>query len=188
MKKRDAPLKFSFLICIWVISSSFYFLPKFGLVINKCCWNPPKMSVLKQLWVKEQGSESVLFQVSRRRAQGWDSYAKDGCLKGMFSEECECSCVRKGKKRSWGCDFRGSRSHTFHCRVSLPKARAFAAQHSQKTSSLLTSACVRAKLLQSSLTLCDPMDHSPPGSSVHGILPARILEWGVVPSSRGSSP
>ena len=37
------------------------------------------------------------------------------------------------------------------------------------------------------LTLCDPMDRSPPGSSVHGILQARILEWVAIPSSRGSS-
>ena len=36
-------------------------------------------------------------------------------------------------------------------------------------------------------TLCDPVDCSPPGSSVHGILQARILEWVVMPSSRGSS-
>ena len=35
-------------------------------------------------------------------------------------------------------------------------------------------------------TLCDPMDCSPPGSSVHGILQARILEWVPIPSSRGS--
>ena len=35
-------------------------------------------------------------------------------------------------------------------------------------------------------TLCDPMDCSPPGSSVHGILQARILEWVAMPSSRGS--
>ena len=33
------------------------------------------------------------------------------------------------------------------------------------------------KLPQSCPTLCDPMDCSPPGSSVHGILQARILEW-----------
>ena len=39
---------------------------------------------------------------------------------------------------------------------------------------------VRAKSLQSCLTLCDPMDCSPPGSSVHGILQARILEWVVI--------
>ena len=36
-------------------------------------------------------------------------------------------------------------------------------------------------------TLCDPMDYSPPGSSVHGILQARILKWVAMPSSRGSS-
>ena len=35
------------------------------------------------------------------------------------------------------------------------------------------------------VTVC--MDHSPPGSSVHGILQARILEWAVIPFSRGSS-
>ena len=37
-------------------------------------------------------------------------------------------------------------------------------------------ACVHAKSLQSCPTLCHPMDHSPQGSSVHGILQARILE------------
>ena len=37
---------------------------------------------------------------------------------------------------------------------------------------------------QSCLTLCDPMGRSPPGSSVHGILQARILEWVVIPFSR----
>ena len=36
-------------------------------------------------------------------------------------------------------------------------------------------------------TLFDPMDYSPPGSSVHGILQARILEWVAIPFSRGSS-
>ena len=40
---------------------------------------------------------------------------------------------------------------------------------------------VHAKSLQSCLTLCDPMDCSPPGSSVHGILQARILGWVACP-------
>ena len=40
---------------------------------------------------------------------------------------------------------------------------------------------------QSCLTLCDPMDCSSPGSSVHGILQARILEWVATSFSRGSS-
>ena len=37
--------------------------------------------------------------------------------------------------------------------------------------------CMHTKSLQSCLTLCDPMDSSPPSSSVYGILQARILEW-----------
>ena len=49
-----------------------------------------------------------------------------------------------------------------------------------------TCACVHAKSLQSCLILPDPMDCGPPGSSVHGILQARILEGVPVPSSRGS--
>ena len=44
--------------------------------------------------------------------------------------------------------------------------------------------CLRA---QSWLTLGNPMDYNPPGSSVHGILQARTLEWVAIPSSRGSS-
>ena len=40
---------------------------------------------------------------------------------------------------------------------------------------------------QSYLTLCDPMDCSPPGSSVHVILRTRILEWVAMPSSKGQS-
>ena len=41
--------------------------------------------------------------------------------------------------------------------------------------------------LHSCLTLCDPMDCSPPGSSVHGSPQAGILEWVAISSSRGSS-
>ena len=46
---------------------------------------------------------------------------------------------------------------------------------------------MRAKSLQSCLTLCNRMDCNPPGSSVHGTLQARILEWVAMFSSRGSS-
>ena len=48
--------------------------------------------------------------------------------------------------------------------------------------------CLRAQSLQSYPTLCDPMDCSPPGASLHGVLQARMLEWVAMPSSRGSSP
>ena len=48
-------------------------------------------------------------------------------------------------------------------------------------------ACMHAKSLQSCLTLCNPMDYSPPGSSVHQILQAKIMKWVTMPSCRGSS-
>ena len=57
--------------------------------------------------------------------------------------------------------------------------------HKQKKYSLRLVAFVL--LLQLWLTLCDPMDCSPPDSSVHGILQARNLEWVAMPSSRKSS-
>ena len=50
----------------------------------------------------------------------------------------------------------------------------------------LSSDC--AESAQSCLTLCAPMDCSPQGSSVHGILQARILEWVSISTSRGCSP
>ena len=39
---------------------------------------------------------------------------------------------------------------------------------------------VKALVTQSCLTSCDPMDYSPPGSSIHGIFQARVLEWGAI--------
>ena len=47
------------------------------------------------------------------------------------------------------------------------------------------SSCVL--VTQSCLTLCDPTDYNPLGSSVPGILQARILDWVAIPFSRGSS-
>ena len=51
--------------------------------------------------------------------------------------------------------------------------------------------CMKVKseseVAQSCLTLSNPKDCSPPGSSIHGILQARVLEWVAMPFSRGSS-
>ena len=54
----------------------------------------------------------------------------------------------------------------------------------QGKSSIITG-CVLIRF--SRVQVCDPVDYSLPGSSVHGILQARILEWVAMPSSRGSS-
>ena len=58
----------------------------------------------------------------------------------------------------------------------------------RKTTSHLDSSHVMLKSLLLCLTLCNPKDCSPPDSSVHGILQARILEGVAMPFSRGSSP
>ena len=52
---------------------------------------------------------------------------------------------------------------------------------------LYAAAAAAAKSLKSCPTLCDPMDCSLPGFSVHGILQARTLEWVAISSSRRSS-
>ena len=50
---------------------------------------------------------------------------------------------------------------------------------------LIYSACIHAKSVQLCQTLCYPLDCSLPGSSVHGILQARILEWVACLPPRG---
>ena len=82
-------------------------------------------------------------------------------------------------------------SHVLKTKPGSPEAPASSEQCLWSPKSFIrspSSSCVLcAKSLQSCLTLCIPMDCSLPGSSVHGILQARILEWVAVPSSRGSS-
>ena len=56
-----------------------------------------------------------------------------------------------------------------------------------RAKSLLTLVLRRVILAKSCPTLCNPMDCSPPGSSVHGIFQARILEWVAIPFFRISS-
>ena len=55
-----------------------------------------------------------------------------------------------------------------------------------KVKTLYTAAAAAAKSLQSCPTLCDPIDGSPPGSPVPGILQARTLEWAAVSFSTAS--
>ena len=51
----------------------------------------------------------------------------------------------------------------------------------QAISEVLELSCEsESEVAQSCLTLCDPMDCSPPGSSVHGIFQAGVLEWGAI--------
>ena len=61
-------------------------------------------------------------------------------------------------------------------------------QKAQKSNCNLSLVWMCVPSLQLCLIFCDPIDCSPPGSSIQGILQARILEWVAMPSSRGSSP
>ena len=58
---------------------------------------------------------------------------------------------------------------------------------SARNNSASSFPCMRTESPQSCLTLCDPMDCGPPGSSVYGIFQARILEWVAISFSKVSS-
>ena len=101
--------------------------------------------------------------------------------RGRLAWQSEASCVSVLSSLDW-------------CSV-------FEEQHVLRAISQLTSClskprevCLRTtmprsmKVTQWYLTLCNPMDYSPTGSSVHGILQARILEWVTIPSSRCPDP
>ena len=65
------------------------------------------------------------------------------------------------------------------CRILVPK-------QTELMPPAVGAAAVAAKSLQSCLTLCDPIDGSPPGSAIPGILQARTLEWVAISFSSAS--
>ena len=75
--------------------------------------------------------------------------------------------------------------------LSVPRQKLVGPRLTRKLSfnvrSLFCSMCCHRLVTKSCPTLCDPMDCSPPGSSVHGILQAGTLERVAISSSRGSS-
>ena len=81
-----------------------------------------------------------------------------------------------------------SRDITLPTKVRLVKAVVFpAVMYGYQSWTIKKAAAAAAKSLQSCLTLCDPVNGSPPGSPIPGILQARILEWVAVSFSSGSS-
>ena len=90
----------------------------------------------------------------------------------QLSSKVHATQLKKKKSKEKG---RGSK-HTF-----------LQGRHERTRVCVCVGGCVSAPS-QSCLTLYDPMDCSPPGSSVHGILQARVLEWGAISSSRSIFP
>ena len=95
-------------------------------------------------------------------------------------------CGRQGERNYWNSYLVfgiTARAIFPNSRIHIPWSVSFAFHKLDKNCAI----SVHAKLLQSCPTLCNPMDYSLPGSSVHRILQARILEWVAMLSSRGSS-
>ena len=73
------------------------------------------------------------------------------------------------------------------CKLVQPLWKTIGSSHNFKMKLLYDPEITpKVKVAQLCPTLCNPMDYSLPGSSVHGILQARILEWVAIPFSRGS--
>ena len=139
-------------------------------------------------------------QQPTRLPRPWDSPGKNTgvgchfllqCMKVRDESEVAQSCPTL--RDPMDCSLPGSSIHgIFLVKVLEWGAIAFSDKLSHtclKTTDVCVCVCVCVcdKWLQSCPTLCDSMDCSPPGSSVCGILQARILEWVAMPSSRRSS-
>ena len=86
---------------------------------------------------------------------------------------------------SWACSFSKYLLSTYYMPGTITTGNR--ASNRKRHHSCFPGASCSYLVTQSCLTLCDPMDCRPPGSSVHGILQARLLEQVAIPSSRGSS-
>ena len=127
---------------------------------------------------------NISFQVDKKEKKQWHKHSngvgpwrsramwKPATQRQRDGDRGHCLPVRSGR-RCW--------LYEGNCILCLQRGDC----HSTLKTALtyIQRARVCAKLLQLCLTLCNPVDCSPPGSSVHGILQARILEWVAVPSS-----
>ena len=113
-------------------------------------------------------------------------------------KESACKCRRYRRLRfdpwvgttSWSRKWQptpGFLPGKFHRQRSLVGYSPWGRKESDVTEWLSTYTHVCVSVVQTCPTLCDPTDCSPPVSTVHGILQARILEWVAIPFSRGSS-
>ena len=122
----------------------------------------------------------------------WDSPGKNTgvgchfllqCMKVKSESEVAQSCPTL--RDPMDCSPPGSSIHgIFQARVLEWGAIAFSTHVYPVPTKFSVPCIMKVKVLVTQLcpTLCDPMDCSPPGSSVHGILQARILEWTAIPS------
>ena len=119
-------------------------------------------------WTEEPGRLQSMG--SKTVGHDWATSLSLSCIGEGNGHPLQCSCLENPRDRGawWAAVYGVTQSRTRLKQLS-------------SSSSMLFSV---TKLCQ---TLCNPMDCSLPGSSVHGIFQARILEWVAISSSRGSS-
>ena len=130
-------------------------------------------------------------------ASGDDGMIWDACWWGGVGDSCSgCWVIEDSRRRFILVNLRGPTNcicnisidlHLYSYDFKIIKILIFIIIKNKTLRLLLFVLCVYAKLLQLCSTLCDPMNCSLPGSSVHGILQARVLEWVAISSFRGSS-
>ena len=116
-----------------------------------------------------------------------DSLANQGPVRSMQTQPPLDVHQLSQSAGSWLSELDSLSFFVEHC-DSWPQGDSFGKRDHAVCSPVCSPHCkVKVLVAQSCLTLCSPMDCSLPGSSVHEILQARILEWVAIPFSRGSS-
>ena len=116
---------------------------------------PLSMGFLRQEWVKESESPSVMEWVVF-------PFSRDSSQPGDWTQ---VSCIAGGFFTSWVIGEAQEHWSGFHFLLQCMKVKS------------------ESEVAQSCPTLSNPMDCSPPGSFIHGIFQARVLEWGAVQSN-----
>ena len=147
----------------------------FGVFIG-CMWASQVVLVVKNLPasagdIKDLGSIPVW---GRSPGGGRGNPLQYSCLKDPMDGGAWQSMVHRVTKSQRG--LKSLSSHTYIWCVIIIESE-----------SISLSVPCDSVVSRSWLTLCNPMDYSPSGSSVRGLLQASILEWGAMPFSRGSS-
>ena len=126
----------------------------------------------------------------RKHGEGNDHPLQCSCLENPMDRGAWCSYSLWGHKESdmteWLQSLLENRDIIFSAKVHISQSYDFSNHHVWKREIDNKEGC-EVTVAQSCLTLCESMDYSPLGFSVHGILQARILEWVAVPFSSGSS-
>ena len=132
-----------------------------------------------------------------RLPRPWDSPGKNTgvgchfllqCMKVKSESEVTQSCLTLSDPID--CSLPGSSTHEIF-QAKVPESGTIALLYVYLCLYICTCISIAISVLWSVAqlcpTLCDPMDGSPPGSSVHGIFQARVLEWGAIAFSNGCS-